>query len=410
MDLSVRSETAVEAMSIFAKMTQMPDDPILGLADAFKKDPNPSKVNLGVGSYKDSEGRSYVLESVREADRRLLEQQLPKDYGPIEGSAVFREETVKLIFGEENPRNGSVCCLQTIGSTGALRIGASLLAEGDRGKAYVSDPTWPNHRSIFEGVGFQVESYPYYDSNEQTLLFDAMCKRLQEMAAGSIAIFQGPCHNPTGTDLSLDQWKAVSQIVKEKGLIPFFDVAYVGFGDGLEEDTAAVRQFAADGHEMFVSFSYSKNMGLYGERIGALAIVTDSAERAAVVMSNAKQVVRAQYSMPPLYPARLVAAILTDAKLKKDWIAELGNMRSRILGMRTEFAATLMTELDGVDLRFVEKQKGMFSFCGLDSDKAMRLREEFGIYLPKNGRVNIAGLTTKNIDYVTRSIATVLKG
>lgn len=393
-------------MSLFDKLELLPSDPILSLSRQFAEDTHEKKANLGVGAYKDSEGRPVVLTAVRKAETMMLEKHLNKEYPPIQGHADFINESLKLIFGEK--KIGNIFGAQTIGGTGALRIGGDFLSQHITKKIYFSEPTWPNHTSIFARAGMGIGWYPYYDATNKRLDFSGMCEAIQKMEPNSAIMFQGTCHNPTGFDPSFEQWKELSELVKKQHLIPFFDFAYQGFGDDLDEDAKPIRYFVAQGHEMLVAGSYSKNLGLYGERVGTLSVVTQNKNLKDKVGSNIKQIIRGTYSMPPLQGARIVATILQSEELRKEWVHELTSMRERIKVMRGALVSGLIDKGHEDKFSFMNQQRGMFSFSGLNQEQVRRLKKEYNIYMPKNGRVNIAGLN-RNMDYVIKSIVSVIE-
>ncbi|MCB1111638.1 MAG: aspartate/tyrosine/aromatic aminotransferase [Chlamydiales bacterium] len=397
-------------MSFFESIEMLPDDPILSITPLYAADPRPHKANLGVGSYKNADGNPLVLNCVKKAEETILKQNLNKEYLPIDGLAELRRHSLSLIFGNNNAaiKNGEIYNAQTIGASGALRVGAEFLAEkGDR-TVYLSHPSWSNHRSIFSQAGHKINYYPYYDSATHALDFDKLRQAISEIPPGSVILLHACCHNPTGLDPTDDQWRELSQLIKKYKILPFFDFAYQGFKNGLDADAFAIRLFADEGHEMLVANSYSKNFGLYGERIGSLSIVTHNKDTAAKVGSHIKRLVRSNYSSPPIHGARIIATILGDSALREEWEHELANMRSRIHEMRKALVAGLLAKGDGkTDFSFMNKQSGLFSYTGLDKDQVHFLRQENGIYMPSNGRINVAGLTWKNIDYCIESILAV---
>ena len=398
-------------MSYFDALPMMPDDPILNLNVSFGADSRSNKVNLGVGSYKTGEGTPMVLSAVKKAEALLLEKNLNKEYLPIDGDKEFIQEALKIIYGKDFPplKRGEICGVQTIGGTGALRVGSELIAARNISKTiFVSDPTWPNHKGIFSQVGLKVDLYPYYDQVAHRLDFTGMCESIKRMPKGSVIVLHACCHNPTGIDPDFDQWKELSKIIKNQQLIPFFDFAYQGFGNGLEEDAKAVRYFADQGHEMLVASSFSKNFGLYGERVGLLSFVAHNKETAAKVCSQLKSLIRCNYSTPPSHGVRIVKTILQDPSLHKEWDQELGNMRERIREMRKALVGELLTREDHKDFSFMNRQQGIFSYSGLDLDQVHRLRQEYGIFMPSNGRINVAGLNWHNLNYVVDAILSVL--
>ena len=389
-----------------------PADAILGLTEAFKNDTNPKKVNLGVGVYKDEAGRTPVLECVKDAEKLLLERENTKSYLPISGDPTYAGCVQNLLFGEASEviSGRRAATVHAPGGTGALRVGAELLKKfaGDA-KVWISSPTWTNHKGIFTAAGFQLAEYGYYDKAAMSLDFPAMVASLNEVAKGDIVLLHACCHNPSGVDLSAEQWTQVAGMARERGWIPFLDFAYQGFGAGVNEDRFAVEQFAAIGVDFFVASSFSKNFGLYNVRTGALTIVSPTAEESAVAMSHLKSTVRVIYSNPPAHGGLVVAAILSDAALKKKWLGELDGMRQRIVAMRSALVDGLAARGVDRDFSFIKAQRGMFSFSGLNDETVMWLREQKGIYVVGGGRINLAGLTTSNIDYVCDSIAETLK-
>lgn len=389
-----------------------PADAILGLTEAFKNDTNPEKVNLGVGVYKDDAGQTPILQCVKDAEKILLEKESSKSYLPISGDPTYAGCVQKLLFGEgsEVIAGKRAATVHAPGGTGALRVGAELLkkfAEG--GKVWISSPTWANHKGIFAAAGFELADYGYYDKETMSLDFPAMVASLKEVAAGDIVLLHACCHNPSGVDLNQEQWTQVAGMAKERGWIPFLDFAYQGFGAGVDEDRFAVEQFAAAGVDFFVASSFSKNFGLYNERTGALTIVSPTARESEVAMSHLKTTVRVIYSNPPAHGGLVVAAILSDAALTEKWLGELDAMRQRIVSMRSGLVDGLAARGVDRDFSFIKAQRGMFSFSGLNDDTVMWLREKKGIYVVGGGRINLAGLTSANIDYVCDSIAEALK-
>lgn len=398
-------------MSHFDNLQRMPDDPILQLPILFKAETNPNKVNLGIGSYKDHNGKPLVLSCVRKAEKLLLEKNLDKEYLPIEGNAEFISSTLKFVFGKTLEQINPKClfAMQTVGGTGALRVCSQFLANIGLPIMYLPDPTWPNHMLIFNRAGMKLNTYPYYDSQTHSLNFKNLCQEIQKIPPSSIIVLHASCHNPSGIDPTHAQWQELSELIKKHQLIPFFDLAYQGFGQGIDEDAYPVRYFLEQKHEMFVASSYSKNLGLYGERVGMLAAFTENPETTGCIASHLKQTVRAMFSMPPLQGGRIAAMIQQSPELRDEWYRELAGMRNRIQEMRKALLANLKAHGVTMDLSFVEKQLGIFSFIGLNTAQVNKLREEYGIYLPQNGRLNIAGLNQNNIDYVTTAIASILK-
>lgn len=398
-------------MSHFDNVQRMPDDPILQLPILFKADTHPKKVNLGIGSYKDHTGKPVVLACVRKAEQLLLEKNLDKEYLPIEGNAEFISSTLKFVFGKtlDHIPPKTLFAMQTVGGTGALRVGSQFLSNIGLPIMYLPDPTWPNHLLIFNRAGMKLNTYPYYNSQTHQLNFKALCQEIPKIPPSSIIVLHASCHNPSGIDPTQAQWQELSVLIKKHQLIPFFDLAYQGFGQGIDEDAYPVRYFLEQKHEMFVATSYSKNLGLYGERVGMLAAITERPEVTECIASHLKQTVRAMYSMPPLQGGRIVAMILQSPELREEWFRELAVMRDRIHEMRKALLVNLKAHGVTKDLSFVEKQSGIFSFIGLNTAQVNRLREEYGIYMPQNGRLNVAGLYQNNIEYATTAIASVLK-
>ena len=399
--------------SIFAAVEMAPRDPILGLNEAFNADARSTKVNLGVGVYFDDNGKIPLRAAVKAAEDARVKAALPRGYQGIEGNPAYNQAVQNLLLGKESPlvANGQVVTAQALGGTGALKIGADYLKRlNPDAKVYISDPSWENHRALFESAGFTVENYPYYDAATRGVNFAGMKACLNGLPAGSIIVLHACCHNPTGADLSDTQWAEVVGLCKERGLVPFLDMAYQGFADGIDADAVAVRAFSASGLQFFASSSFSKNFSLYGERVGALSIVTASKEEAGRVMSQLKRVIRTNYSNPPIHGGALVAAVLGSAELRAQWEAELAGMRDRIRAMRTGLVDAIKAQGVAQDFSFVVKQRGMFSYTGLTAPQVDRMREEFGIYAVSTGRICLAALNSKNVDYVAKAIATVIEG
>ena len=398
--------------SIFASVEMAPRDPILGLTEAFNADTRATKVNLGVGVYYDDNGKIPLLAAVKAAEKARLETMPPRGYQPIEGLNAYNQAVQNLLFGagSELLAAGRVITAEALGGTGALKIGADFLKRiSPNAKVYISDPSWENHRALFESAGFVVENYPYYDAATRGVNFAGMKSFLEGLAAGSIIILHACCHNPTGADLSDAQWQEVVDVCKAKGLVPFLDMAYQGFADGIDADAVAVRAFSASGLQFFVSSSFSKSFSLYGERVGALSIVTASKEESARVLSQVKRVIRTNYSNPPTHGGAVVAAVLSTPELRQMWEDELAGMRDRIRAMRVALVDKLKAKGVAQDFSFVVKQRGMFSYTGLTSAQVDVLRNEFGIYAVGTGRICLAALNSKNIDAVVDAIAAVLK-
>ena len=398
---------------MFDSITPAPPDAILGLTAAFKKDPNPRKVDLGVGVYKDAGGATPVLETVKEAERRLLAGEKTKSYLPIDGTPEYNAASQRLVFGDNHEivSSGRAVTVQAPGGTGALRVAADFVSQITPGATvWISDPTWPNHPSVFESAGLKVATYPYFDPATNGVNFDGMLATLRTIPTGDVLLLHGCCHNPTGVDLSPAQWQAVGQIAAERGILPLLDFAYQGFADGLEEDAAGVRIIADHCPEMFVASSYSKNFGLYNERVGALTVVARTTQAAEAALSHVKRCVRANYSNPPAHGGEIVRTILGDPELRARWEAEVTAMRERINTMRHLFVETLNEKGVTRDFSFIARQRGMFSFSGLNPAQVKTLRERHGVYIVGSGRISVAGMTEGNMDYLCEAIADVLKG
>ncbi|MDA7085904.1 aspartate/tyrosine/aromatic aminotransferase [Pseudomonas sp. SA3-5] len=398
-------------MSLFSAVEMAPRDPILGLNEAFNADTRPDKVNLGVGVYTNEDGRIPLLRAVAEAENALTATHAPRGYLPIEGIAAYDQAVQTLLFGADSTlmKQGRVITAQALGGTGALKIGADFLKRllPDAAVA-ISDPSWENHRALFEAAGFPVRNYRYYDAFSNGVNRGGLFEDLKNLPARSIVVLHACCHNPTGVDLSMDDWQAILEILREREHVPFLDIAYQGFGDGIEEDAAAVRLFAESGLTFFVSSSFSKSFSLYGERVGALSIVTGSKDETGRVLSQLKRVIRTNYSNPPTHGASVVAAVLNSPELRAMWEAELGEMRDRIRAMRLAMVEQLTALGAKRDFSFVAQQRGMFSYSGLTTEQVERLKNEFGIYAVGTGRICVAALNRNNLDSVTRAIAQVL--
>ena len=399
--------------SIFAAVEMAPRDPILGLTEAFNGDSRPNKVNLGVGVYYDDNGKIPLLAAVRAAEKARLEAAPARGYQPIEGLGAYNQSVQNLVFGKELSllAEGRVLTIEALGGTGALKVGADYLKRLLPSSAvYISDPSWENHRALFEFAGFNVESYPYYDAATRGVRFDAMKSCLAGLPAGSIVVLHACCHNPTGADLGEAQWREVVATMRERKLVAFIDMAYQGFADGIEPDGMAVRLFAESGLPFLVSSSFSKSFSLYGERVGALSIVTASKDEAARVLSQVKRVIRTNYSNPPTHGGAIVAAVLASADLRAMWEGELAGMRERIRTMRSSLVDQLKAQGVAQDFSFVTRQRGMFSYTGLNTAQVDRLKSEFGIYAVGTGRICLAALNSRNLPYVAAAIGSVLKG
>jgi len=396
---------------MFESISAAPADPILGLADLFRADDRPNKINLGIGVYKDETGKTPVLTSVKKAEQYLLENETSKNYLSIDGLPDFAHCTQELLFGKGNAliSAGRVRSAQTPGGTGALRVAADFLATQTSVKrVWVSNPSWPNHKNVFNAAGLEVCEYSYYDAVNHTLDFDSMLASLKEVKAGDVVLFHGCCHNPTGIDPTAEQWQQLAALSKANGWLPLFDFAYQGFARGLEEDAAGLRLFAASHQELIVASSYSKNFGLYNERVGAITLVASDAATADTAFSQVKYTIRANYSNPPSHGAAVVATILGNDALRTIWQQELSDMRQRIQRIRQLFVNTLAEKGAQQDFSFIIKQNGMFSFSGLTKDQVIRLREEFGVYAVNSGRVNVAGMTPDNMSALCEAIVAVL--
>jgi aromatic-amino-acid transaminase len=399
--------------SPFAQVELAPRDPILGLTEAFVADTNPNKVNLGVGVYNDDTGKLPLLRCVQAAERQVMEKSQSKGYLPIDGLSAYDRAVQGLVFGAESQaaKAGRIATIQALGGTGGLKVGADFLKRlYPESQIYISDPSWENHRALFEGAGFKVNTYPYYDAKTHGVRFEAMVQALQGLPRGAIVVLHACCHNPTGVDLSTDQWLKVVDVVKSAGLVAFLDMAYQGFGDGLEADKVAVQKFLDSGLSFTVSTSFSKSFSLYGERVGGLSVVTASKDEADRVLSQLKRLIRTNYSSPPTHGAQIVSTVLASPDLRVMWEQELGEMRDRIKRMRALFVEQLKANGVKRDFSFVMQQRGMFSYSGLDAPTVERLRKEYAIYAITTGRICVAALNTKNIGYVTKAIAKVLEG
>ncbi len=397
--------------SLLSGIEMAPRDPILGLTEAFNADKNPKKVNLGVGVYYDDDGRVPLLECVRRAERQLLEQAAPRGYLPIDGLPAYDRAVRELVFGADSAalEENRIVTVQALGGTGGLKIGADFLRHiAADAEVWISDPTWENHRGLFENAGFAVHTYPYYDAKTHGLNIEGMITALGALPAGSIVVLHACCHNPTGVDLAPEQWTAVIETVTSRGLTPFLDFAYQGFGEGLDADAAAVRRFVQTGVPLFVSSSFSKSLSLYGERVGSLSVVAQSRDEAERTLSQLKRFVRTNYSNPPTHGGHVVATVLATPELRSLWEQELGRMRERVREMRRQLVAKLRARAPKADFSFVLHQHGMFSYSGLSREQVIRLREEFAVYLIESGRICVAALNTRNIDYAVESIARII--
>lgn len=396
---------------MFENLVAAPSDPILGLTELFNTDERSNKINLSVGIYKDETTLTPILNCVKKAESFLLEHEINKNYLPIEGLNTFNLVTQKLILGEDNPllAQGRVKTAQAPGGTGALRIMADFLVRRTKIKRiWVSNPTWPNHKSVFQTAGLEVREYRYYDPQNHALDITGLLDDLSEISADDAVLFHGCCHNPTGIDPTAEQWQAILSVATQKGWLPVFDLAYQGFGQGLDEDAYGVRLFAQYLPELMIASSYSKNFGLYNERVGALTLIAENADIASRAFSQVRTIIRANYSNPPVHGASIVAHILNHPELTQEWIEELTAMRQRIHRMRQLFVKTLQEKGANQDFSFIAKQNGMFSYSGLTEQQVEQLRQEFGIYIINSGRINVAGMTLDNMSLLCESIVNVL--
>lgn len=393
-------------MSIFEKVVAFPPDPIFGLANRFKKDKNPNKVDLTVGIFRDENLATHTLRSVQDGEKVLQKIEKDKLYLSIGGDEVFVKESQKLIFGEAFCKNarGLLFGAQTVGGTGGLRLCGEFLAREVTKKVYISDPTWPNHRGVFEACRMEVETYPYYNKENHILDFDGMIDTLSRAPERSSVVLHACCHNPTGCDPTDSQWKEVSTLFLKKKLVPIFDFAYQGFGRGIEEDASAIRYFANAGHEMFVAASYSKNFGLYGERIGCLSVIAKNEQLLQNLSSVIKRLARVNYSNPPRHGAGIITTVLQDAGLVEMWKGEVEHMRSRITEAKNEFVNALSRQFGKDKFGFLKRRYGLFSMLGLEEEQVERMIDEYGVYLTRSGRINLTGLNEKNLPYVIEAI------
>ncbi len=398
-------------MSLFSAVEMAPRDPILGLNEQFNADTNPNKVNLGVGVYFDDNGKLPLLQCVQAAEKTMMSTPTARGYLPIDGIVAYDNAVKALVFGADSDvvKSGRVSTVQAIGGTGGLKIGADFLKKvSPNAKVLISDPSWENHRAIFVNAGFEVGTYAYYDAAKRGVNFEGMLASLNAAAAGTIVVLHACCHNPTGYDITDAQWDQVIATVKAKGLTAFLDMAYQGFGHGIAEDGAVIGKFVAAGLHIFVSTSFSKSFSLYGERVGALSVVASDKEEASRVLSQLKIAIRTNYSNPPIHGGAVVAAVLNNPELRAQWESELAEMRVRIKAMRQKLVDSLQAAGVKQDMSFITTQIGMFSYSGLTKDQMVRLRSEFGVYGTDTGRMCVAALNSKNIDYVCASIAKVI--
>ena len=397
--------------SLLAAVEMAPRDPILGVTEAFVADTRPNKVNLGVGVYCDDNGKVPVLECVRRAEQKLAAAAAPHSYLPIDGLQSYDRAVQAELFGADSAviRDGRAVTVQALGGTGGLKVGADLLRRINPGaEVWISDPSWENHRALFEYAGFTVNCYPYYDADSHGVDFAAMTAALRALPARAIVVLHACCHNPTGADLSPTQWGDVIEIVNARELVPFLDIAYQGFAENLDADAAAVRRFAQACPLTLVASSFSKSLSLYGERVGALSISTGNADESARILSQVKRVIRTNYSNPPLFGGQTVAIVLTTPELRQQWDVELGQMRDRIKVMRRQLVEKIRAIRADFDFSFIIEQRGMFSYSGLSKEQVLRLRSEHAVYAIDSGRICVAALNSKNIDYVAKAVASVL--
>ncbi len=398
-------------MSMFTAVEMAPRDPILGLNEQYNADTNPNKVNLGVGVYFDDNGKLPLLQCVQAAEKTMMATPTARGYLPIDGIVAYDAAVKGLVFGADSEpvTSGRVATVQGIGGTGGLKIGADFLKRlSPNATVLISDPSWENHRALFTNAGFKVDTYAYYDADKRGVNFEGMLASLNAAAAGTVVVLHACCHNPTGYDITAAQWDQVVAVVKAKNLTAFLDMAYQGFGHGIAEDGAVIQKFVAAGLNFFVSTSFSKSFSLYGERVGALSVLCADKEECSRVLSQLKIVIRTNYSNPPIHGGAVVAAVLNNPELRALWEKELGEMRVRIKAMRQTLVDGLKAAGVKQDMSFITTQIGMFSYSGLSKDQMVRLRSEFGVYGTDTGRMCVAALNSKNIDYVCKAIATVM--
>ena len=396
---------------MFKHLDAYAGDPILSLNEAFHADPRPHKVNLSIGIYFDDQGRIPVLDCVRQAEAQMLAESGPKPYLPIEGSAAMRTAVQGLLFGpgHEAVKSGRIATLQTIGSSGGLKVGADFIARWLPGSAvWVSDPSWDNHRAMFEGAGLAVHSYPYYDAETGGLRFEAMLAAISALPPRSVVLLHACCHNPTGVDLTRAQWQVLLPVLQRRNLLPYLDIAYQGYGDGIEDDADAIRLLASSGLSFFVANSFSKSMSVYGERAGAVSVVCSDAAEAELVLGQMKATVRRNYSSPAIHAAGIVSRVLTEPALRASWEADVSAMRERIAAMRKSLHQVLSAKLPERDFGYFLTQRGMFSYTGLSASQVDRLRDDHAVYLVRSGRMCVAGLNTQNVEAVAAAMAAVL--
>ena len=395
--------------SILAAVQMAPRDPILGVTEAFVADKNPNKINLGVGVYCDDNGKVPLLECVRRAEREQIEAAPAHSYLPIDGLQSYDRAVMELVFGAEAAKSGRIVTVQALGGTGGLKIGADFLRRlAPEAEVWISEPSWENHRALFENAGFKVNTYPYYEPKTRGLDFAGMLGALERLPAGSIVVLHACCHNPTGVDLSREQWQQVLDVVKKRELVPFIDLAYQGFGDGIDADGYAARLFAESYSPVFVSSSFSKSFSLYGERVGAFSLLADSADEASRALSQIKRLVRTNYSNPPTHGGKIVATVLATPELRALWEQELAGMRDRIKAMRKALVEKIQARAPNADFGFILEQRGMFSYTGLTKAQVERLRTDFSVYAIDTGRICVAALNSKNVDHAAEAIAKVI--
>ena len=396
---------------MFEHIKAAPADPILGLADSFKAETRSPKINLGIGVYKDDLGNTPIMRAVKQAEGRLYELETSKNYLAIDGVAEFNARTKELLFGADSEvvKKARAKTVQSLGGTGALRIAAEFIKRQTKAQnVWISNPTWPNHNAIFNAVGITIREYLYYDPKHKALDWDNLIADSSNAGEGDVVLLHGCCHNPTGIDPTPEQWKQLAEMSAKNGWLPLFDFAYQGFANGLEEDAIGLRTFAANHKELLVCSSYSKNFGLYNERVGAFTLVAETEEIAATALTQVKSIIRTLYSNPASHGAATVSLVLDDPLLRAEWEKELAEMRNRIKQMRHKFVDLLKEYGAQQDFSFIIEQNGMFSFSGLSAEQVDRLKEEFAIYAVRSGRINVAGLTEDNIRYLCESIIKVL--
>lgn len=394
---------------MFESLERQPPDAILKLIAEYGQDPRDTKVDLGVGVYRDANGDTPVFRAIKKAEQRLLETQTSKSYLGSRGAAEFCEAIQAVVLGDVAGREDRITTLQTPGGSGALRVAAGVILRANaNATVWVSDPTWNNHLPLLGGAGLKLESYPYYDTVRNELRFDAMLEALQRVPSGDVVLLHGCCHNPTGMDLDSDQWDDVVRVIAERGLVPFIDIAYQGFANGLEEDAYGVRRMLESVSEMLVAASCSKNFGLYRDRVGSLTFLSSNASASEVVASQALNIVRTMYSLPPDHGAAVVTMILNDPELRREWLDELTTMRERMKEMRRLLVEKLGRTAPDRDFSHIERGNGLFCYLGVTPEQVAALKRDYGVYLVDTGRINVCGITRKNVDYLSAAIAAVL--